>query len=366
MALLLLAFISKNGANQVYRVIGDPISPVFLCIEYLWPGFSSAHKRQVPNRNYSVVDRHCSQPDTEKSMTLDPLKNWSAAAEVACSEPGKQVRCPSCRAVTLRAEWSIADINSREADVSLACDSCSVAQQLRIVLPSCVPEFYPWERMFTYGEAFFEQITKLVQSVHQHERILPSATWMIHPGWLMAGWYATSYQWHPTSEAPPILGLTFENPEIGKELFQSWIDKYGHQDELEEIRISLIEGDIPGQDSGYSIHICPDPSNSLVRATAEGIALDMVPFTLLGQVRRMHPVDGESVALLRFKEEFANHQEFMLAPVERRADGKLWVIPELGIIKRMIQFRDISDIHSDDIDSLVFRMQVVPGSSPTS
>jgi hypothetical protein len=92
-----------------------------------------------------------------------------------------------------------------------------------------------------------------------------------------------------------------------------------------------------------------------VRATAEGIALDMVPFTLLGQVRRMHPVAGESLSLSRFKTEFEAHQEFMLAPVVRRDDGNLWAIPELGIIKTTIQFRDVSEIGTGDIDEVVLR-----------
>lgn len=291
-------------------------------------------------------------------MTTLPSPDWSAAANVACLQPGNSTGCPACGAVALRAEWSIADINSREADISLACDSCSAAQQLRVILPPSAPEFFPWERMFTRGELFWEQITRLVQSVQQHERIVPAATWMIHPGWLMAGWSAMAYQWHPTSDAPPILGITCENPAIGRELFQSWIAKYGHHDELEEIRISIVEGEIPGQDPGYSIHICPHPENSLVRATAEGIALNIVPFTLLGQVRRMHPLEGESEGLARFREEFEQHQEYLLAPVERRADGKQWAIPELGIIKRSILFRDVREITPGDIDAVVLRGEV--------
>lgn len=289
-------------------------------------------------------------------MTAEMQPDWLDDTARYFSHPGQPRKCPACAALSLRVEWNIVDILTREAEVSLVCGACAIAQQLRIVLPPSVPEFCPLERMLSHGEAFFGQIAKLVESVREHEKILPAATWMIHPGWLMAGWSAMAYQWHPTSEAPPVLGLAFENPEVGREIFQCWINRHGHQDELDEIRISCIEGDVPGQDPGYSIHICPDPDNALVRATMEGVVLDMLPFTLLGQVRRFHPLEGESVALSRFKEEFARHQEFLLAPVERRDDGKLWAIPELGIIKTGILFRDISEIQAGDIDSPVLRV----------
>jgi len=55
--------------------------------------------------------------------------------------------------------------------------------------------------------------------------------------------------------------------------------------------------------------------------------------------------------LPRFKEEFAKHKEYLLAPVLKGADGKLWARPELGIIKRQIHFRSIADIKPDDIDA---------------
>jgi hypothetical protein len=52
--------------------------------------------------------------------------------------------------------------------------------------------------------------------------------------------------------------------------------------------------------------------------------------------------------LARFQEEFAKHQEFLLAPVTRRADGQLYTDPMLGIIKNVIHFRRLSDITTAD------------------
>ena len=283
---------------------------------------------------------------------------WKAAAKLACSHPNQLTRCPVCGESSLDIRWSIADIQTRDADVTLSCNGCSSSRTVRIVLPATASEFYPFGEILTHGDAFLEQVAKLIHSVQEYKRILRAATWMIHPGWLTAGWSAMAYQWHPTSEAPPVLGLSFDNADVGRQLFQSWIDDYGHHDELDEIRVSIIEGDIPGQDPGYSIHICPDPDNSLVRATAEGIALNMLPFTVLGQFRRMHPIPGVPLSLPQFQEEFERHQEFMLAPVTRREDGRLWAVPKLGIIKSVVHFRNVSQIEPGDLDEVIFRTPV--------
>jgi hypothetical protein len=38
----------------------------------------------------------------------------------------------------------------------------------------------------------------------------------------------------------------------------------------------------------------------------------------------------------------------MLAPAVKRADGQLWFEPTIGIIKRAIQFRQITEISKKD------------------
>ncbi len=67
----------------------------------------------------------------------------------------------------------------------------------------------------------------------------------------------------------------------------------------------------------------------------------------------MHPVPGSPPLLPRFKEEFAKHQEYLLAPVTRRGDGQLWFDVELGIVKHKIHFRHVSEMIDNDVDSVV-------------
>lgn len=194
---------------------------------------------------------------------------------------------------------------------------------------------------------------------------MPAAAFTTHPLWSQARWSATTFQWHPKSEAPPIMGLVFDNAEAGKEIFREAERQMNHEDRFEEIRVSIIEGTVPGEERrpGYSVHICADPEALAAHATAADFVVDpsIVPF--LGQWNRHYPIPGMPPLLTRFKREFAKHEEFLLAPVTKRADGRLWCSPELGIIKNIINFRYLSQVtESDDPDAaaLVLPQLITP------
>jgi hypothetical protein len=146
------------------------------------------------------------------------------------------------------------------------------------------------------------------------------------------------------------MGLVFDNAEAGLEIFREAERQMNHEDRFEEIRVSIIEGPAPGEEirPGYSIHICADPEALAAHATAAEFVVDpsIVPF--LGQWNRHYPVPGMPALLPRFKKEFAKHNEFLLAPVVRRPDGKLHTEPMLGIIKSVVNFRHMAEITSPD------------------
>ncbi|MDZ7616655.1 MAG: hypothetical protein U1E05_06605 [Patescibacteria group bacterium] len=182
--------------------------------------------------------------------------------------------------------------------------------------------------------------------VQRHVKTMPAAAFTTHPLWPEAKWSATTYQFHPTGEAPPVMGLVFENVEAGLEIFREAERQMNHEDRFEEIRISIIEGPVPGQEHrpGYSVHISADPDALCAHATMNDLVVDpsIVPF--LGQWNRHYPVSGSPPMLARFKAEFEKHKEFLLAPTVRRADGNLYMEPSLGIVKNVILFRQLSDI----------------------
>jgi len=141
----------------------------------------------------------------------------------------------------------------------------------------------------------------------------------------------------------------FDDIEAGKEIFTHWRRRLGSVDQYDELRISIIEGEILGMDPGYSVHISSDPSRTAERAKALGMALSVETSTVIGRVRRTTPEPG-SPHLPRFKDDFAKHKRYFLLPVS--ADLKPEV--EFAIEKTKILFRDASEVRSDDLDVIAF------------
>lgn len=182
---------------------------------------------------------------------------------------------------------------------------------------------------------------------------LKSTRFVLSPVWDKARWSATTFRWHPRSEAPPLMGLVFEDAMAGQDLFCGWATEYGNTDPLEEIRVAIVEGDIEGLRPGYTVHLSGDIEGILARATAEGVVVPDAAVPWGSRVNRMYPVPGSPLMLARFKEEFAKHGEYLLAPVTRRGDGQLWFDVELGIVKHKVHFRHVGEIADDDVDAVV-------------
>lgn len=306
------------------------------------------------------------------SGTTPSISEWERAAVLACRSPGSPVRCPGCKADHLSSGWHITDLLTREAAVDLVCSSCGIEKQVRIALPSDVPNFFPLERLPRVADAIEEQSARIAERIQKYAATMPAAAFVTHPLWAEARWSATTFQWHPASEAPPIMGIVFDNAEAGLEVFREAERTMNHTDRFEEVRIAIIEGDAPGasgreQRPGYSVRICPDPEGLAAQATMDDLVLDPQIMPLLGQWNRVYPIPGQPALLPRFKREFQKHKEFLLAPVTRRADGQLWCSPELGIIKNHIEFRDLSEIMEDDPDAaaLLLPHLITPRTDPT-
>jgi hypothetical protein len=283
--------------------------------------------------------------------------DWSEVALRACrqSADGSPATCPACRAEALTAAWHLVEILTRKASVDLRCSSCAASHSLTMALPPDVPGFFPWERLPLLDQATRPELEALAARILKYASKIPAAAFTTHPLWARATWSATTYQWHPTSQAPPVMGLVFDNAEPANGIFRDAERQMNHTDRFEEIRISIIEDGVETQGSrpGYSVHISPDPEGLAAHATVEDLVVDpqIVPF--LGQWNRHYPVPGAPALLPRFKDEFAKHNEFLLAPVTRRADGQLYADPKLGIIKNTIHFRRLSEItEPDDPDAM--------------
>jgi hypothetical protein len=302
--------------------------------------------------------------NVEDSILSSTPAQWRGAARLLLSTPSSSVECPVCHATSVSAGWHLVDLSSRTALVDLNCSSCGATANFQTILPLDARGFYPLERMRKLGEAVKDQLGSIAKHVQQHAKTMPAAAFTTHPLWAEAKWNATTFQWHPTSEAPPIMGLVFENSEAGLEIFREAERQMNHEDRFEEIRVSIIEGPVSGQERrpGYSVHISPDPEALAMHATGADFVVDQSVIPFLGQWNRHYPIPGMPALLPRFKTEFAKHNEFLLAPVVRRSDGQLYAEPLLGIIKNLISFRCLSEITPNDPDAaaLVLPQLITP------
>ena len=290
---------------------------------------------------------------------------------VALCSPIIAIRCPVCGAHSVSAAWHLTDFMTRHATINLTCSACAVSQSLQIILPVDSADFFPLEQMPMARDAMQQQLASISARVQQHAKTMPAAAFTTHPRWSEARWSATTFRWHPTSEAPPIMGIVFDNAEAGLEIFREAERQMNHTDRFEEIRVSIIEGPVPGQECrpGYSVHICPDPEALDAHATMEDFVVNQSVVPFLGQWNRHYPIPGMPELLPRFKREFKKHKEFLLAPVVRRGDGQLWVETKLGIIKNIVHFRYLSEITHDDIDAAAVVLPEIiqpPRPAPTS
>ena len=299
--------------------------------------------------------------------------DWPAAALLACrnSPNGSASVCPVCHAEALTAAWHLVELLSRKALIDLRCSSCTTDYALTIVLPTDVPGFFPWARLSFANEATRQELVLIAERIQQHAKTMPAAAFTTYPLWTEARWSATTFRWHPQSEAPPIMGIVFDNAEAGLEIFREAERQMNHTDRFEEIRVSIIEGPVPGQECrpGYSVHICPDPEALDAHATMEDFVVNQSVVPFLGQWNRHYPIPGMPELLPRFKREFKKHKEFLLAPVVRRGDGQLWVETKLGIIKNIVHFRYLSEITHEDIDAAAMVLPELitpPRPAPTS
>src|SRR5262249_5028776 len=110
--------------------------------------------------------------------------------------------------------------------------------------------------------------------------------------WDRAQWKGTAFITSPDPGIPPCLGLVFLDEKLGREIFKHWRQRLGDEDSYDELRVAIIEGDIPGEAPGYSVHISSEPLHTQKRLQAEGKGLDVEYSVVTSRIHRMNPVPG--------------------------------------------------------------------------
>lgn len=175
--------------------------------------------------------------------------------------------------------------------------------------------------------------------------------------WNAAKWRGTFFV---TGEFPddwqiPRLGIGFSNPEAGLKIFEDWTERYGQNDNSEELRVSIIEGDIDGEEAGYTVHIGTEWEETYRKLSRKSKMDENDLLLNISRLNRMNP-PLPSVNLERFKEAVRHSKIFYLVPGQISDDQKLVTpINHPGIRKSRIHFRHVDEIGKHDPDSIVLK-----------
>jgi hypothetical protein len=171
--------------------------------------------------------------------------------------------------------------------------------------------------------------------------------------WNKATWKAVAVL--SNMSTPPILGLAFQNEKAAREIFEGWRERFGSKDVYEELRVSIIEGHIPGEDPGYTVHVNSNVENIFKRAESEGREVPSDVVMTIGRFHRMNP-DPSSENLKMFKSEYRRTGAYYIMPCVISKDLKqIKPIFDLAIEKTDVIFRNSKDITKNDLDYVVFR-----------
>ena len=165
--------------------------------------------------------------------------------------------------------------------------------------------------------------------------------------WDEASWIATGFAFSPDEQAA--MAFVFQNEKQGLEIFRQWQAQLGKADGDELLRVAIIEGDIPEQAPGYTIHLTTNLRAVLKEKDIADLKDDM-QIQMMSRYQRLQP---QEQGLDRFKTTFAQRKEYIILPAFY-IESNIQPHFELAILKREVHFRDAQDISQQDIDSVVF------------
>ena len=151
----------------------------------------------------------------------------------------------------------------------------------------------------------------------------------------------------------PTLLLPFVNEKYATKIFKDWISVVGKDDTDEDIRIALVEGDVQGEPAGYYVVVGNNIDQVVKRAEENGTAIDDLMIFNVSRIIRANPRDNFQL-FNHFKQVYKTTGEYLLMPaiVDDRT-GRIKPLPEFGIHKKMLIYRNIADITENDQDAIL-------------
>lgn len=171
--------------------------------------------------------------------------------------------------------------------------------------------------------------------------------------WDKAVWRGAAFYLDPTNQTPPCLILPYRSEVYAKKIFKDWIAIYGKVDKYDELRVAIIEGDIPGEDKGYTIHISHNLDRAVKRMEQMGMQLDESLIMTISRLQRANPTDNFKMYNM-FKQQYLHHKKYYFMPaVLDEANKNIKPLFEYGIFKYELIFKHVDEIGDNDIDSIV-------------
>ena len=153
----------------------------------------------------------------------------------------------------------------------------------------------------------------------------------------------------------PALLLPFVNEKYAIKIFEDWIKIIGRDDKKEDIRIALVEGDVPGETSGYYVVVGNNIDEAMKRAEKGGFSADETMILNVSRIIRANPRDNFQ-SFNYFKDAYHQYGEYMLMPaVLNEKTREIKPLPQYGIHKKQLVYRHISDITENDQDAILLQ-----------
>ena len=163
--------------------------------------------------------------------------------------------------------------------------------------------------------------------------------------WDKANWNGFGFLYHPQEGAGII--LSYGNPDAGKRIFDKWIEKFGHVDKDELIKITIIKGVDEKHPYWYRVHISSniessnsDNSNKLLTITS-----------------RIHEMEANTSQNLNDLIGMFNiTKRYQLYPAKISEKGND-IVPyfDKGILKTSLTIKEAWEIGENDLDRVVIR-----------
>lgn len=160
------------------------------------------------------------------------------------------------------------------------------------------------------------------------------------PVWDKAGWGGTCYGFD--DRQPPFMGLMFKNLEAGRKIFADWHARWGREEAMDALRVTIITGIYKSNPNHYGVIVGPN----IDHITANFKSGDTV--SLVSRINRMTPTTSEN--LTNFLRAFRKFDAFFLMPAQLPNQGAPEIEFKLALLKRHLHIRPAWQISENDHD----------------